>query len=115
MSDFYGSPVDSNIVNFQASQSDTQKFFMQKLSLAGKYRLQVEFNLPVDSSSLNNLNNYVFEPFFQKVITAERDNSNPAVVYLNLENKGYIVRLSRHFNEKLKNCGRCRKFPWTYF
>jgi hypothetical protein len=103
LSDFYGSPVDSNIVNFQASQSDTQKFYMQKLSLAGKYRLQVEFNLPVDSSSLNNLNNYVFEPFFQKVITAERDNSNPAVVYLNLENKGYIGASGRNYILRITN------------
>ncbi len=101
--DYYGSPVDSNIVNFQASQSDTQKFYMQKLSLAGKYRLQVEFNLSVDSSSLNNSNNYVFEPFYQKVISAERDISNPAVVYLNLENKGYIGASGRNYILRITN------------
>jgi len=103
LTDFYGSPVDSNIVYFFANQSDTQKFYMQKLSLTGKFRLRVEFNLPVDTSSFDIQSNYVFEPFHQKVISAEIDNVNPAVIYLNLENKGYIGASGRNYILRVTN------------
>ncbi len=103
LSDFYGSPVDSNLIFFQAVQIDTQKFYLQKLSLSAKYQLQVEFNLPVDSVSVSNCSNFIFEPFNQKIISVEIDKNNRSVIFVNLENRGYIGASGRNYILRVLN------------
>jgi subtilisin family serine protease len=101
--DFYGSPVDSNLVFFPVNQVDSQKFYLQNLSLFGKYRLRVVFNLPVDSVTVMNPDNFIFEPFYQKVISIEIDKSNNSVIFVNLENKGYIGASGRNYILRIYN------------
>jgi len=101
--DFYGSPVDTNGVNFNVLQTDTQSFYLKSLRLSAKNKLYVEFNLQVDSVSAINLNNYSFEPFFPRILSVDFDNNNKSVIYLNLEDKGYIGPSGKNYILRVKN------------
>jgi hypothetical protein len=101
--DFYYSPVDSNSLSFVVNQTDTSSFIAKKLDYLGNYKLKVVFNLTVDSSTALNLNNYIFEPFLQKVLSVEFDNLDKRIIYLNLEHRGLIGATGKTYILRIKN------------
>jgi len=103
LKDIYGSPVDSNSVNFTASQTDTGKFYITKLELIGSTKLKVEFNLDVDSVSIRNVNNYSFEPFDIRVSSVSIENTDRKVVYLDLQNNAVIGATGKNYLLKAFN------------
>ena len=103
LKDIYGSPVDSNSVNFSASQIDTVKFYITKLELIGSTKLKVEFNLDVDSSSIRNVNNYSFEPFDIRVSSVSIENTDRKVIYLDLQNNAVIGATGKNYLLKAIN------------
>jgi len=103
LKDIYGSSVDSNLVNFTASQTDTAKFYITKLELIGSTKLKVEFNLDVDSVSIRNVNNYSFEPFDIRVSSVSIENTDRKVVYLDLQNNAVIGATGKNYLLKAFN------------
>lgn len=103
LSDAYGSPIDSNTVEFTVSQIDSAKFYISKLDLIDNLRLRVEFNLEVDSVSGENVNNYKFEPFAMNVKSAKLDGGNKKVVYIELGNNGVIGATGKNYVLKAFN------------
>jgi len=103
LSDFYGSPVDSNSIAFTVNQADSVQFYIRSVSLADKYRLKVEFNLNTDTTTCRNQSNYTFEPFGFKVLSVEADNSSKNILYLNLSNISYIGASGKNYLLKAFN------------
>ncbi len=103
LKDIYGSPVDSNSVNFSANQIDTVKFYIAKLELVGSKKLKVEFNLEVDSISIRNVNNYSFEPFDISVSSVNIENSDRKIIYLDLQNNAVIGATGKNYLLKAFN------------
>lgn len=97
LKDIYNSETDSNSVSFIVNQTDSVKFFINKLELTGKYRLKLEFNLDADSVTSLNTRNYSFEPFDIKIVSVDRDNINRSILYLNLENKSVIGATGKNY------------------
>ncbi len=103
LTDAYGSPVDSNVVQFTVSQIDSAKFYISKLNLIENLMLRVEFNLEADSVSAEDVNNYKFEPFAMNVKSARLDDVNKKIVYIELENNGVIGATGKNYILKAYN------------
>lgn len=103
LGDFYDAPVDTNSVSFNVNQIDSPKFYISKLELAGNYRLKVQFNLEVDSSSALNPDNFVFEPFDLKATSIQLDNSDRTTIFINLENKSRIGATGKNYLLRASN------------
>jgi subtilisin family serine protease len=103
LTDFYGSPVDTNSIAFSVNQIDSLQFYIKYVSLADKYKLKVEFNLNTDTITSRNQNNYSFEPFGFKVLSVEPDITNRNVLYLNLSGSSYIGASGRNYILKVFN------------
>jgi len=103
LSDFYGSPADSNSISFTVQEADSQKFYLAKLELSGENRLTVEFNLEVDSITVKNTANYKFEPFNISVTSVTIDNSDRRKAYLDLEKRSVIGATGKNYIMKISN------------
>lgn len=101
--DFYNSPVDSSSVSFAVAQFDSAKFFIKTVALADKNNLKIEFNLPVDSATAFNKNNYNVAPFDIGVKNVSFDGTNRSVLFLNLENKAPIGATGKTYILSVKN------------
>ncbi|MBS1494420.1 MAG: S8 family serine peptidase [Bacteroidetes bacterium] len=100
--DFYNSPVDSSSVSFAVAQFDSVKFFIKSVALIDKYKLKVEFNMPVDSTTGFNRGNYNVTPFDIGVNSISFD-ANRSIIYLNLENKAVIGATGKTYILAVKN------------
>jgi len=105
--DYYGSPVDSNILSFTVNKSDSISFYLKSAELLSSNTLKLIFNLNCDSNTTLNNNNYSFEPFNLKVINVKRDIADKKTIYITLNSqnnigssgKTYFVRISNIFSE----------------
>lgn len=102
LTDFYGSPVDTNSKSFTVNQIDSVQFYIKNVSLADKYRLRVEFNMNTDTLTSRNPDNYTFEPYGFKVLSVEPDAAKN-VIYLNLSTGGYIGASGKNYLLKAFN------------
>ena len=86
--DHYGSqsPVDS--ISFQYTPvTQGQEFFIESYELLNQYNLKITFNLNVDPSSTQNINNYVFEPS-NNIGKVTIDETDSRTIYLKIEGEG---------------------------
>jgi len=106
LTDFYGSPVDTNSVSFVANQIEPLQFFLQKLTLEDKTKIRIEFNMPVDSLSASNPINYKLEPFNFVINRIEIDRTSRNIIYIyfsgagniGASGKNYVLRVSNVFS-----------------
>jgi subtilisin family serine protease len=103
LNDFYGSPVDTNSISFYVNQIDSLTFYIKNVTLADRYKLRVEFNMNVDSTSARINNNYTFEPFGFTVLSVSIDNINKNIVYLNLSNNAMIGASGKNYFLRVYN------------
>jgi hypothetical protein len=85
MSDGYGSPIPAD--TFAVLFSDIavmQEFYISSFTIENPYLISILFNLPVDTASISNPGNYLFNPSNQ-VKSVAIDAANPAKVYLHLQ------------------------------
>lgn len=88
LKDIYGSPVDSNPVNFSVMLRDTSEFFIRSASFISDKKIKVEFNLDADSNSVKAISNYTFEPAYIAVTNASPDAADKKIIYLELGGSG---------------------------
>lgn len=100
--DFYNSPVDTSAVSFAVSQVDSAKFFIKSVALVDKNKLKIEFNLPVDSATAFNRNNYNVAPFDIGIAGISFDASR-SILNLTLENKAPIGATGKTYILSVKN------------
>ena len=103
LKDRYGSPVDTNTVEFAVNVADEPKFYITKLELLPGNRLKVDFNLDVDKPSAENTANYKFEPFGITVSSATVDNTNRKTVFVNLQSNAAIGSTGKNYVLKASN------------
>ncbi len=65
LKDFYGSPLSADTVEFHTRNfnSANTEFFVQSFEINSTKSVQINFNLPFDSTSVSNINNYKVSPF----------------------------------------------------
>ncbi len=103
LADRYGSPVDTNSVQFTVSEIDEPKFYISRLDLLPGNVLKVSFNLDVDKPSAENNANYKFEPFGIAVVSAAVDNSDRKTVYVTLQSNAAIGSTGKNYVLKASN------------
>lgn len=63
LKDYYNSPITADTISFYYVESPIKdKFFITAHSIITQYRINLQFNLPVDTVSVLNHNNYIIEP-----------------------------------------------------
>jgi len=82
--DAFNSPVDSNEIFLNINIQDSVLFYITNAKLISKNQIKVTFNIPVDSLTSTNENNYLFEPFNLKISKSEFDNQNRNCVVLTI-------------------------------
>lgn len=83
--DAFGSPIPSDTIALSFSDAPkSQEFYISSFSIESAYILSITFNLPVDSVSVRNVQNYVFKPA-NLVKSVFVDGANPAKIYLQLD------------------------------
>ncbi|CAN5520639.1 hypothetical protein BH10BAC5_BH10BAC5_22950 [soil metagenome] len=103
LTDFYGSPVDTNVVTLDVNVTDSVKFYIKKISLIEKYKLKVELNLSVDSISAKNPLNYTITPFNIRTTGVSIDVADRSIIYLNLDNSAVIGATGKIYILSVKN------------
>ena len=103
LTDYYGSPVDTNTKSFTVLETDSIKFYLSKLELIGEYRLTAEFNMEVDSVSGRNTLNYKFQPLNISVSSVTIDNADRKKVYIDLEKNSVIGATGKNYIMNVKN------------
>lgn len=103
LTDFYGSPVDTNTITFNVNIIDSVKFYIKKVTLEDKFRLKVELNMNVDSVSARNLSNYTITPFNIHTVSVTVDPINKNIIYLNLENTAVIGATGKNYILTIKD------------
>lgn len=103
LTDFYGSPVDTNSVSFIANQVEPLQFFLQKLVLEDKTKIRLEFNMPVDSVSASNPVNFKLEPFNFTINRIEIDRTSRNIIYIYFSGTGNIGASGKNYVLRVSN------------
>jgi len=107
LNDFYNSPIDSNLISFGINLIDSLEFYIKNAAFINKNLIKVEFNLDVDSASVTNITNYLFEPPYIKIIKGVRDNNNLNTIYLTTSGEvgasgiNYFLRIQNLLSQSL--------------
>jgi len=63
LNDFYNSPIVTDTISFNFIEVPAKdKFYITAHSIITPYKINIQFNLPVDTNSVLNRNNYIVEP-----------------------------------------------------
>lgn len=101
--DAYNSPVADDTLTFAVVPiATTDEFYVSAFQIIDAYKIKITFNLPVDSSSALNVNNYNFKPE-NKVSSVTIDNSDPKTVYLDLKGNKPVGAIGREYVLKINN------------
>lgn len=100
LKDLYNSPIDSNLINFSITNSDTAKLFIRNAQFISGTTVKVEFSINVDSASAMLLTNYSIEPDYLRVINATTDKN---ILYLEIGGKGKIGATGINYILRIKN------------
>ncbi len=103
LKDVYGSPVDTNTIQFTVNVVDSVKFYIKRVSLVEKFKLKVELNLNADSASAKNILNYTITPFNIRTASVSIDPSDRSIIYLNLDNSAVIGATGKNYILTIKN------------
>lgn len=101
--DYYTSPIVTDTISFNvdsAIQVQTE-FFITSYQIVDKFQIKVDFNLPLDESTVSNLSNYTFQPE-NKVEKITLGNNN-STMYLFLDGKKPIGSIGREYRLKIDN------------
>lgn len=83
--DAYGSPIPSDTIALTFTEAPKGlEFYISSFSIESPYTIRITFNLPVDTVSVGNIQNYVFKPA-NRVKSVVVDGSNPSKIYLQLD------------------------------
>ena len=99
--DFYGSPVDSNSINFTVSTVEQKsEFFITKYALLNSNHVLLQFNLDVDKLSAMNKDNYDFNPANKiKGISIDPDSSSKIIIATEYP----VGSIGKKYTLKIKN------------
>lgn len=101
--DYYSSPVSTDTILFvvdTAKQMPTE-FFISNYQIIDKFQIKVDFNLPVDESTVTNLSNYTFQPE-NKVDKISIGNNNSSINIF-LDGKKPVGSIGKEYRLKIDN------------
>lgn len=104
LTDFYGSPIsdDSAIFNVYSSDSSKSNFYISSYQIINPAKIEVVFNLPPDSTSALNKNNFLFEPQ-NNILDIQMNPDNPNSIFLNLDGKHPVGSVGIEYKLKVSN------------
>ncbi len=104
LKDLFGSPIKTDTVNFNVDTIVVQQeqFFISSHQLINPYKVKITFNLEVDNSTAQNLNNYVFEPLIN-VSFMTIDQTDKKTIYLSWDRQKPVGSVGKEFVLKINN------------
>lgn len=101
LNDFYGSPIVRELVFFYYIPKIIQhEFFVQSFEILSPTKIKVIFNIEVDSLSITNKSNYLFEPY-NSVKEISIDNFNKKMIYISVNN--VVGSIGKEYRLSLQN------------
>ena len=102
LNDFYGSPVKPDTMNFFVDTvPNKSEFFIVSHEIINQYKIKIDFNLPVDTSTVMNKSNYTFTP--ANKVTGIQLSDDRKTVYLSLTGSKPIGSVGIEYTLKLSN------------
>ncbi|MCH7964851.1 MAG: S8 family serine peptidase [Bacteroidetes bacterium] len=103
LKDFYGSPIESGIVQFTMDSTiANQEFFISSFKIENPYLIRVTFNFDVDETSAQNVGNYLFEPD-NKATSITIDKNNKKTILINLNGQKPVGSIGKEYVLRIKN------------
>ncbi|QQS37946.1 MAG: S8 family serine peptidase [Ignavibacteriales bacterium] len=101
--DLYNSPIQTDTLSFNVNIiPDVESFYISSFEIINSNRIKIIFNFNVDASSAMNPDNYEFSPE-NSVTSVEIDQSNPKVIYLNINKQKPIGSIGKEYRLRLSN------------
>ena len=102
LNDYYDSPVRNDTISFTAkSVTEAAYLMISNSEIINPFRVKITFNMPVDSASVVNKSNFVFDPV-NSIESIEIDPSG-SIIYLNLEKKKPVGSIGIQYRLKINN------------
>ncbi len=104
LKDFYGSPItdDSVIFNVGVFDSSTSNFYISSYQIINPSKIEVVFNLPLDSVTAVNRNNFLFEPQ-NNISNILLNSANPNSIFIILDGKHPVGSVGINYKLKISN------------
>ncbi len=103
LKDFYGSPIESGIVQFTMDSTiANQEFFISSFKIENPYLIRVTFNFDVGETSAQNVGNYLFEPD-NKATSITIDKNNKKTILINLNGQKPVGSIGKEYVLRIKN------------
>jgi len=103
LKDFYGSPIDSAIIQFSMDSTiANQEFFILSFKIENPYLIRVTFNFDVDVTSAQNVGNYLFEPD-NRATSITIDKNNKKTILINLSGQKPVGSIGKEYVLRIKN------------
>jgi len=101
--DFYGSPISNDTISFAVDSTvQTANFYITSFKIITSSRVQITFNMDVDSSSATNINNYSFEPY-NNITGIQLDSQNKNSIFVNLDGRRPVGSIGIAYKLKIEN------------
>ena len=102
--DYYGSPIKTDTVAFVVDTIIVQQeqFFITSHQLVNPYKVRITFNLEVDESTVQNSDNYVFNPLIN-VTSITVDQSDKKSIYLSWDKQKPVGSVGKEYVLKISN------------
>ena len=104
LTDFYGSPIADDSVNFNVYNSDSSgsNFYITSYQIINPSKIELFFNLPLDSTSALNKNNYLFEPQ-NNILDIQMNPANPNSIFIYMDGKHPVGSIGIEYKLKVNN------------